>query len=141
MRKLSAVLLTALALAPAAASAADIKGAWLTEEGKGRVVFAPCGAKVCGKITWLKEPNDDQGKPLVDALNEDKSLRGRPILGLQLTELAGDGDGGWKGTIYNPEDGKSYTAKARVQADGSLLIKGCLLGGWICDDQTWTRTN
>jgi uncharacterized protein (DUF2147 family) len=58
---------------------------------------------------------------------------------LQLTELASDGNGGWKGRIYNPEDGKSYAAEAEVQNNGALLIKGCALGGLICDGQTWTR--
>jgi uncharacterized protein (DUF2147 family) len=123
------------------AQAADLKGTWLTEEGKAHVVFEPCRPKLCGKIIWLKEANDAAGKPLVDALNENQSLRTRPIIGLQLTELETDGNGGWKGQIYNPEDGKSYAAQAAVQSDGSLLIKGCMLGGLLCDDQTWTRVN
>ena len=112
----------------------------MTDEGKARVTFEPCSSKVCGRIIWLKEPNDQNGKPQVDVLNQNKSLRGRPIIGLRLTELAEDGNGGYKGQIYNPEDGKSYAAKASVQKDGSLLIKGCVMGGLLCDDQTWTRT-
>lgn len=140
MKKIALALV--IALVPLAAFAADgLKGKWLTDEGKGHVVFEDCGTKVCGKIVWLKEPNDPSGKPLVDALNEDTSLRGRPIIGLKLTELVSDGSGGWKGTIYNPEDGKSYKAEAALQKDGSLLIKGCVLGGLLCDDQTWTRVN
>jgi uncharacterized protein (DUF2147 family) len=137
MKKLTLALL--IGLAPFAAQAADLKGIWLTEEGKARVSFEPCSSKFCGKIIWLKEPNDETGKPLVDALNQNKSLRTRPIIGLQLTELASDGNGGWKGRIYNPEDGKSYAAEAEVQNNGALLIKGCALGGLICDGQTWTR--
>lgn len=128
-------------LAPLAASAEGLKGKWLTEEGKGHVVFEECGSRLCGKIVWLRQPKDDAGKPLVDALNQDKTLRGRPIIGIKLTELVSDGNGGWKGTIYNPEDGKSYTAKASIQKNGSLLIEGCILGGLLCDDQTWTRVN
>ncbi len=138
MKKLSLALL--LAVTPFAAQAADLKGTWLTEEGKARVSFEPCSAKLCGRIIWLKQPNDDAGKPQVDALNQDKSLRTRPIIGLRLTELADDGKDGWKGQIYNPEDGKSYAAEASVQKDGTLLIKGCVLGGLVCDDQTWTKT-
>ncbi len=139
MKKLSLAFF--IALAPFTAVAEGLKGKWLTEEGKGHVVFESCGSKLCGKIVWLKEPDDAAGKPLADALNEDQSLRGRPIIGLNLTELDSDGNGGWKGTIYNPEDGKSYTAKAAIQKDGSLRIEGCVLGGLICDGQTWMRVD
>jgi uncharacterized protein (DUF2147 family) len=137
MKKLS--LAFVIALAPFTAVADGLKGKWLTEEGKGQVVFADCGPKLCGRIVWLKEPNDAAGNPHVDALNENQSLRSRPIVGLKLTELTSDGNGGWKGTIYNPEDGKTYTSEASIQKDGSLLIKGCMFGGLLCDSQTWTR--
>jgi len=137
MKKLSLAL--ALILTPFAARATGIAGKWLTEEGKGHVLFENCGHKLCGRIVWLKEPTDESGKPQADVLNEDKSLRSRRVLGLRLTELESDGNGGWKGVIYNPEDGKSYQATARIRADGSLIIEGCILGGLLCDDQTWTR--
>ena len=118
-----------------------ILGQWMTKEETSAVEIYKCDDKYCGKIVWLKEPNDEKGKPLVDGLNENKGLRNRPIMGLKLTELESDGNGGWKGVIYNPEDGKSYTAKAAIQKDGSLLVKGCIMGGLLCDDQTWTRAN
>jgi len=124
-----------------AAEAADIKGKWLTEEGKANVVMESCGASVCGKIVWLKDPNDPSGKPLVDALNQDESMRTRPIIGLKLTEVTPGGDNVWKGKIYNPEDGKTYAGELKIQPDGSLLVKGCVLGGMLCDDETWTRAN
>lgn len=138
MKKYTLALL--IALAPIPANAGDIKGTWLTDEGKARVLMEPCGSNVCGKIIWLKEPNDSSGKPLVDGRNENKSLRTRPIMGLQLAQFASNGNGGWKGDIYNPEEGKSYTVDAAIQADGSLRIKGCILGGLVCDGQTWTRS-
>ncbi|MGO9546844.1 MAG: DUF2147 domain-containing protein [Rhodomicrobium sp.] len=139
MRKISLAL--AIVLAPFAAYSADLRGKWLTDEGKGHVLFEQCGPKLCGKIVWLKEPNDPSGMPQVDALNEDQSLRTRPVLGIRLTELESDGNGGWKGVIYNPEDGKSYQAKAKIKENGTLLVEGCMLGGFLCDDQTWTRVN
>jgi|SRR5208337_3513549 len=139
MKEISLALV--IVLAPFASHAAELRGKWLTEEGKGHVLFEGCGSKLCGKIVWLKEPNDTAGKPQADALNEDKSLRTRPVLGLTLTELESDGNGAWKGVIYNPEDGKSYKAKAAIQKDGTLLIEGCILGGLLCDDQTWTRVD
>jgi uncharacterized protein (DUF2147 family) len=131
-----------LFLTPLAAAAADIKGKWLTEEGKGRVVFEPCGAKICGKIVWLKQPVDAKtGKAQLDVLNEDASLRTRPVIGIKLGELDADGNGGWQGLMYSPEDGKSYKTEVSLQKDGSLLLKGCIMAGLLCDDQTWTRAD
>ncbi len=134
-------LVVALALAPLSAFAADIKGNWLTEEGKARVTVDSCGQGVCGKIVWLKEPNDKSGKPQTDILNEDKSLRTRPIIGVQVVEFTPASATNWKGKVYNPEDGKSYSGEANLLADGKLVVKGCGLGGLICEDETWTRAN
>ena len=139
MKKIALTLI--VALVPFAAGAADLKGKWLTSGGKGQVLFEPCGAKLCGKIVWLREPDNKTGKPAVDARNEEPSLRSRPVLGLRMAELESDGDRFWKGTIYNPDDGKTYTAKAAMQSDGTLLVKGCILGGLVCNGETWTHIN
>jgi uncharacterized protein (DUF2147 family) len=128
------------ALAPAAALAADIQGKWLTVEGKGHVVFERCGANICGTIVWIKKPLDARtGKPQLDVLNEDRNLTTRPVLGLRLGEIAPDGDGGWKGWMYNPEDGKSYQTELAINDEGKLVLTGCIMGGLLCDDETWTR--
>ncbi len=137
MKKLTLAII--VAIAPFAALADDLKGKWLTEEGKGHVVFEDCGGRLCGRIVWLKEAADASGKPVADALNEDPRLRTRPVLGVKLGELKSDGNGRWKGMMYNPEDGKSYNTEVSIQKDGSLLLKGCILAGLLCDDETWTR--
>ncbi len=135
-------LVAVLALAPAVALAADIKGKWLTEEGKGQVVFEKCGAKICGRIVWLRNPLDDKtGKAQLDVLNKDPNLRTRPVLGLRIGEIDSDGSGGWRGLLYNPADGKIYRANLAIQNDGSLVLKGCIMGGALCDAETWTRAN
>lgn len=43
-----AVLLTGALLAPA--SAAELQGDWLTEEGKATIRIADCGSALCGTI-------------------------------------------------------------------------------------------
>src|SRR5262245_16445718 len=45
------------------ALAADPSGTWLTQGGNSRVKIADCGGALCGTIIWLKEPNDEGGKP------------------------------------------------------------------------------
>ena len=121
-------------------SRADPRGVWLTPGGKSHVEIAPCGEKLCGRIVWLAEPNNEQGQPKRDAENADESLRSRPILGLPL--LTGfpqePEDGVWDdGDIYNPEDGKTYSSELEMNDRDTLKVSGCV---WIfCQSQIWER--
>ena len=48
------------------------------------------------------------------------------------------GDNAWKGSAFNPEDGKIYSGKMTLAGD-SLTTAGCVLGGLICKSFAWTR--
>ncbi len=120
---------------------ADAIGIWATVEGKSHVQIEPCGDRLCGTIIRLKEPNDEDGNPKRDKDNQDESLRDRPIIGLKLLngfKPDGDSKTAWDdGTIYNPEDGKTYSSEMALEGDNIMMVKGCV---WIfCKKQTWTR--
>jgi len=67
------------------------------------------------------------------AVQEDVDVVGISILsGMKPT-----GDGSWKGNIYNPEDGKTYSASMMLQG-ASLKVQGCALA-IICKTQMWSR--
>jgi uncharacterized protein (DUF2147 family) len=121
--------------------AADPTGTWLTEEGKATVRVADCAGALCGTIVSLKEPNDPQtGKPKLDKNNADTGKRGRTIVGMQiLLALKPAGPDTWSGQIYNPEDGKTYTASVSLANATTLKVQGCILGGVICKTNTWRR--
>jgi uncharacterized protein (DUF2147 family) len=126
------------------ALAGDPSGTWLTEGGKSQVRLVNCGATLCGRIQWLKEPSDPAtGKPKRDARNPDPSKRDRPIVGVDI--LLGmrpdQTPNQWAGDIYNPEDGKTYRAHLTLQDARTLQVKGCVLGGLICKSQAWSRAN
>ncbi|PZQ21599.1 MAG: DUF2147 domain-containing protein [Sphingopyxis macrogoltabida] len=119
-----------------AAAPASITGRWKTDDGKGIVAMAPCGAKMCGKIERLliKEPAGGQ----LDERNPDKAKRGRKVTGLQIYwDLVPHGDG-WKGQGYSPEDGRYYKAHLRVKGN-KLSMKGCV--SVFCRTVTWTKMN
>jgi len=119
------------------ASAQSVTGNWST--GKARVRIADCGGALCANVTALNEPNDEEGKPKTDKNNANASLRGRRIVGISiLSGMRPAGDNVWKGSIYNPEDGKTYSASMSLQGN-SLKVQGCALGGLICKTQTWGR--
>jgi uncharacterized protein (DUF2147 family) len=132
-----------LALAAAPALAADpVQGEWLVQSGKARVRIAPCADRadrLCGLVSWLKAPLGDDGRPVRDANNPDPSLRTRPVIGLPLIrDFRNAGAGRWTGgRIYDPETGKSYNSKLRLNPDGTLKVEGCILV--VCQAQTWRR--
>lgn len=131
--------LAILALQSTPASAqSSITGNWLTDGGKAIVTIARCGSNICGRISrvLVRTPDEDQR----DVNNPDASLRNRPIEGLRvLSGFRRDGDQYRHGQIYDPESGRSYNARLRLNANGSLRVTGCLSLGWPCQSQTWTR--
>ncbi|RJF90193.1 DUF2147 domain-containing protein [Sphingomonas cavernae] len=128
-----ALFLPALLLATPAFAAEPVTGRWITEGGKALVEIAPCGKTLCGKIARVLKPTP--GAPQTDAHNPDAKLRNRPILGLPiLTGFAAAG-AEWKGSVYDPEKGKTYRSVLQRNADGTLNVKGCI--AMFCQAQTW----
>jgi len=121
-----------------------ILGTWLVEDKDAQVEIYSCGDKFCGKIVWLEAPNDEAGNPRKDKLNADKSLRDRPIMGVNLMQdFVFDGTTWSDGTIYNSRDGKTYAGYLKLNEDGSLFMKGGykIMGMMIGKSNTWTRVN
>ncbi|HRJ69040.1 MAG TPA: DUF2147 domain-containing protein [Beijerinckiaceae bacterium] len=119
------------------ALANDATGDWRTE--KGRVRVADCGGGLCATVTGINQPNDPRtGKPQTDVNNPNEKLRSRPILGISvLNGMKPAGDRVWKGSIYNPEDGKTYAATMKLEGN-RLMVSGCV-ASVLCKTQTWTR--
>jgi uncharacterized protein (DUF2147 family) len=137
---LSAALLCFGLASPA--SAADPAGTWLTEGGKSRVRIAKCGEAICGNIVWLREPNDETGKPKVDKNNADATKRTRPLIGVPIVlSMKPSGADKWTGQVYNAEDGKTYSGSVTLTGATTLKLEGCVMGGMICKGQNWTRVN
>jgi uncharacterized protein (DUF2147 family) len=138
LRSLSTFTLLGFSLALGSAQAAEPAGVWSTPDAKSRVQISSCGDALCGKIVSLKEPTTPDGKPKLDIHNQDAGQRTRPLVGLSLLSgMKPDGEQ-WKGSIYNPEDGKTYTAKMRLDGDNRLNVSGCV-AAVFCKTQNWTR--
>ncbi|MGH8127000.1 MAG: DUF2147 domain-containing protein [Gammaproteobacteria bacterium] len=127
--------------------AGAILGTWLTNDSSVKVEIVNEHGVYNGHVVWLKAPlfpanapNGMAGKPKVDRLNPDKSLRSRPIMGLTLlTGFHYAGGNVWDGgTLYAPTKGKSYRCKLTLAPDGRLKIS---IGGSIFGKTLfWTRT-
>ena len=138
----------AAALLPATATnaqASDPTGYWRkADQGKypAKMQIYRCGGRsICVKIAWLQNPHDSQGRMLQDVRNVNPSLRGRTIEGLPIVSGMGQvGANQWKGSIYNPEDGKTYSATVTLASSSKIVLKGCV-AAFLCREQVWLRTS
>lgn len=102
-------------------------GVWEPSNGKARVKIDKIGDKYFGRIVWLKEPKDpNTGEPKVDKNNPDESLRTTPLRGYRmLKDFVFKGDGVWEeGTIYDPENGNTYSCIIKLKDENTLDIRG-----------------
>lgn len=123
-----------------AQQADDILGKWLTDEGKAQIEVFKKGEKYCGKIVWLKEPNNDDGSPKVDKENPKETLRSRKILGMELlTDFVFDDDEWEDGEIYDAESGKTYSCVITMPNSKTLDVRGYIGVSWVGRTTSWTR--
>lgn len=119
-----------------AAYAQGPRGTWLMQNGKAEVTIAPCGDRVCGKVSRvIKYPKDGAR---TDIHNGDAKLRGRPLLGLPVLLDFKQAGNAWSGRVYDPKSGRTYAATLTQARQDRLTVKACLL--FICKTQEWTRT-
>lgn len=135
----AALLLLMLGAAPAFASSAP--GTWAMKNGKVTVRVSDCGSGLCGRIVALKEPiSKIDGKPKIDRENPNPSLRKRKLIGIPvLVGMKAAGANTWKGAIYNPDDGKTYTGTVKLQG-GIMKVQGCVMKV-LCKTNTFVRVN
>ncbi|MEO1098629.1 MAG: DUF2147 domain-containing protein [Bacteroidota bacterium] len=134
------VLLTSLYLliySPGADSD-QIQGYWLTGEGKTIVEIYEDAANHNGKIVWLEKPNNRKGEPHTDKMNPDRSLRNRPIMGLNMLENLEYKDGQWHGKLYVPKKGRTVDAVLSLVNNDELQITVSLRG--FTKEISWYRT-
>jgi uncharacterized protein (DUF2147 family) len=132
-----AVFIFAASTAILAAGSEDALGIWLNPKGDAKITVYKCGDKYCGKITWLKTPED------LDTKNPDPAKRSQKILGMDIMHGFKYMDGEWKkGKIYDPDSGDTYSCKMWLEGKDKLVIKGYILGmPFLGRAETWTRTN
>ncbi|RMD49867.1 MAG: DUF2147 domain-containing protein [Alphaproteobacteria bacterium] len=122
----------AMALAAPAFAADPATGVWRTEPGnEGGYLFVrieECGKLICGTIVGAV---DSEGKK-----DPEYEHLGKPI----IKGMKPDGDGRYSGgTIWAPDDDKTYSSKMRLKSPKVLEVSGCVLGGLFCRSQDWTR--
>ena len=142
------VLFVATFCGVAFAGSDDILGTWFNQDQDAKIDIFKCGNDYCGKIVWLKEPTypagskeGTPGTPKVDYKNPDRARQKDPLIGLQIVNgLQFSGDNVWKnGKIYDPDSGKTYSAKATLASPDQLDLRGFIGVSLIGRTEKWTR--
>lgn len=140
-----AVLFCCVLVVPAAGWSTEnhpgaVVGLWLNqaEDGYVQVYVAPDGT-LSGLIAG--DPADEEE---FDTHNPDPKLRGRSLRGLRIMYgfRYNPDDNRWvDGSIYNPENGKTYSVWLALQPDGRLELHGYVLFSFIGRSRLWTRAS
>ena len=118
----------------------DILGKWVNPSGEGQIEIYKKGEKYFGKLAWIKEPNDESGKPKTDVKNPNASLRSKPLLGLEILKDFVFEDKKWTdGNIYDPKTGKTYSCNITLKENGQLNIRGYIGISLIGRSESWKR--
>lgn len=101
-----------------------IEGVWLNEEKDARIqIYKGQDNKFYGKIIWLKEPNES-GAPKLDKKNPNQKERSQSIVGkIILKNFEKDDKKYDDGTIYDPQNGKTYDATITYKGN-TLALRG-----------------
>lgn len=128
------------------AQANRITGVWYTANDSSTVeIVKHTNGKYIGTINWLMEPMNDQGKPKVDEENPDPDKQNDPIIGLRILrsfEYNAKKDRWENGTIYDPDNGKTYSCYGWFENGNydKLYLKGYVLGmKFLGRETTWKR--
>lgn len=118
-----------------------ILGVWETGSGKARVKIDKVGDKFFGKVVWLREPLNEEGKPKVDKNNPDEKLRTLPLLGYKLIkDFSFKGEKVWEdGTIYDPENGSTYSCTIKMTDENTLDVRGFIGVSLFGRTDVWKR--
>lgn len=120
----------------------DILGKWFSSSGGAQIHIYKKADKYFGKISWLRKPEDDHGKPKTDSRNPDPALRSRPAVGLEILRDFTFKNGIWEdGSIYDPKSGRTYSARMSMDGHNKLDIRGYVGFSVLGRTESWTRAD
>lgn len=137
MNKAIATILVVIVACQAQAQK-SIEGIWLTEEGNSKIEIYPRGDKHAGKIVWLDQSTDRKGNPITDRNNQDRNLRNRQLIGIDLLQDVQYQSGKWYGKLYAPKRGLTMDAVLVAKEENKLELQISYQG--FTRQQTWTRS-
>lgn len=111
-----------------------IIGEWLSEAKDGRVQIYKVGEKFFGKVVWGKDGSRK------DANNPDPKLKEQNIIGSVILKNFDFTGKAWEeGTVYDPNNGKTYSCTMKMPDANTLSIRGFIGISLLGRSTTWTK--
>lgn len=109
-------------------------GTWLVPKGDAQITIYKCGDNHCGKISWMKTPND------LDEKNPDPAKRNNKLLGMNILWGFNFNGSEWVGGyIYDPDSGSVYKCKMWLNDSDHLCVKGYVGVSLLGRSEVWAR--
>jgi uncharacterized protein (DUF2147 family) len=145
MKQIGLVLFLGLFISQAfAQDAMKIAGIWWNDKKTSKIEVKEESGKFIGTVIYINPEKYVNGEPEKDFNNPDAKLKSKSRLGLQI--LSGlkynAADKQWQnGSIYDPDNGKTYDCFAWLEKDpNTLYLKGYVAGiKWLGRSTAWTR--
>jgi uncharacterized protein (DUF2147 family) len=119
--------------APAMASASSaIEGHWTSPRGTLVVRVAPCGDAFCGTVVRASDKARARAR---------KGGTDNLVGTMLLSGVRPDGNGSYSGRAFDPNRNVRVPATIRLDGASTMVVKGCLVGGFLCAEQRWTRVS
>lgn len=109
--------------AAVAASQPDPSGTWMRGDGNAKVRIAACGSDICATNLWIKDTSG--GENVGDKLVMTVKPKSADIL---------------SGKAFDPKRNLTYSIQMTVKK-ASLVTRGCIVGGLVCKNVSWSRAN
>lgn len=115
---------------PAAEGEDRLLGVWANPQDSVHVRAEPCGDRICGIVVWASD------KAVADA-----ARGGTPRLVGQglFRDFTSVSASQWRGRVFVPDIGRTFSGTLRLLDDQRLEAKGCLTRRLGCRTQVWTR--
>lgn len=132
MWKLMTLMAGSMLLAAAPASAQSLTGKWTNCKGNAVVQVERCGDAYCGRVIQASAKAKKQARE-----GGTPNLVGTRI----LTGLKPIGGGKYRGRAFVPKRNVHGTATVRQLSHEVMEVRGCVIGGLLCDSEYWMRVS
>lgn len=146
MKNIIAMLALVFVAVSVKAQKDPVERVWYNAEKTSKIqVYKAVDGKFYGKIVWLKDPTDENGKPRTDIKNPKENLRHTPIMnypilvGFTKSKTENEYEGG---SVYDPLSGKTYCGKLTLQGAATLKLRGYICGfSLLGRSSVWTAAD